>query len=181
MSRLGKIPIKLPAGTEAKITAGQITVKGPRGELSLKLPDLVSAKIADNAVKVDIASVKSKKEKAFWGLYWSIVRNMVKGVSEGFKKELEVIGVGYRASTNGRKLLLNLGFSHPVEYDLPAGINAAVQGNIISLTGIDKQLLGETASQIRRIKKPEPYKGKGIKYTDETIRRKAGKTAAKGE
>lgn len=181
MSRLGKIPIKLPAGCEAKTEPGLLKVKGPKGELAQNVPDFITLKIEDGAIKVLMAKPKSQKDKAFWGLYWSLIRNMVIGVSEGYKKELEIVGVGYRASVSGQKIILNLGFSHPVEYVLPAGIAAQVQGSIITLEGIDKQLIGETASQIRRIKKPEPYKGKGIKYTDETVRRKAGKTASKGE
>ncbi|MEA3398870.1 MAG: 50S ribosomal protein L6 [Patescibacteria group bacterium] len=181
MSRLGKIPIKLPKGTSAKIADDFIIVKGPKGELKQKLSELVKVEAADSEIKVSILNKESKKEKAFWGLYWSLINNMVKGVVDGFEKKLEVIGVGYRINLAGNKLVLNVGFSHPVEFILPSGINCQVEGNIITINGIDKQLVGETSARIRKIKKPEPYKGKGIRYVGELVRRKVGKAAAKGE
>jgi large subunit ribosomal protein L6 len=181
MSRLGKLPISLPAGTEAKIEDNKIIVKGPKGELTQELNDLVQVEIKDNEIVVSIKDKEDKKEKSFWGLYRSLINNMVTGVSEGFEKKLEINGVGYRAAVSGQKLTLNVGFSHPVDFNLPAGITGAVEGNVITISGFDKQLVGELAAQIRKIRKPEPYKGKGIKYIDEIIRRKEGKTAGKAE
>lgn len=181
MSRLGKLPIELKEGTQAKIEDGFIVVKGPKGELKERNNDLVKIDITDKEVKVSVDNPNSKKEKAFWGLYRSLIANMVQGVNEGFEKKLEVNGVGYKIAVQGRKVVLNVGYSHPVEYDLPEGITAQVEGNIISISGIDKQLVGEVSAQIRKVRKPEPYKGKGIKYIDEVVRRKVGKTAAKAE
>jgi len=181
MSRLGKLPIELGDGTQAKIEDGFIVVKGAKGELKTKLHNLVKVEVGDKEVKVSVDKTANKNERALWGLYRSLIMNMVTGVQEGFEKKLEINGVGFRAAASGRKITLNVGFSHPVEYDLPEGINASVEGNIITLSGIDKQLVGETAARIRKIRKPEPYKGKGIKYVDEVIVRKTGKTAAKSE
>lgn len=179
MSRLGKLPIKLQKGAEAKIENDFIFVKGPKGELKQKLYDLVKVEIKDEVILVNISDEKSKKDKAVWGLYRSLINNMVLGVTEGFLKKLEINGVGYKSSASGNKLTLNVGYSHPVEYILQEGISAQVEGNVITIAGIDKQLVGETAAQIRRIRKPEPYKGKGIKYADEVIMRKVGKAASK--
>jgi len=179
MSRLGKLPIKMPAGTTARIEDGFLFVKSAKGELKQALHDLAQVEIADGEIRVSIKNPEVKKEKAFWGLYRSLINNMVIGVNEGFEKKLEIIGVGFRASGGGNKISMTLGFSHPVEFVLPAGTSAELQGNIITIKGADKQLVGETAARIRKIKKPEPYKGKGIKYVDEVIRRKEGKTAAK--
>ncbi len=181
MSRLGKVPIKLPQGTQVKIEGDFIVVKGPKGELKQKLHGLVKVEISDDEIKTTVKNSENKKEKAFWGLYRSLINNMVKGVNGGFVKKLEIVGVGYRVSLNGKKLILNVGYSHPVEYSLPEGIDATVEGNVIIINGVDKQLVGEVAAQIRKIRKPEPYKGKGIKYIDEVIRRKAGKAAVKSE
>lgn len=181
MSRLGKLPIELKEGTQVRLEDGFIIVKGAKGELKQKLHRTVKVEIDGKQIKVTVNNPDNNKEKALWGLFGSLIRNMVKGVEQGFEKKLEINGVGFKASASGKKLTLNVGFSHPVEYSLPEGINASVEGNIITISGFDKQLVGETAAQIRRIKKPEPYKGKGIKYADETIRRKEGKTAAKGE
>lgn len=181
MSRLGKLPIKLPEGTQAKIEEDFIIVKGAKGELKTKLNDLVKINIKDDEIEVNVTNPKEKKNKSFWGLYRSLINNMVIGVSEGFEKKLEINGVGYRAQVSGKKLTLNVGFSHPVDFNLPEGITAQVENNLITISGIDKQLVGEIAAQIRKIRKPEPYKGKGIKYIDEVIRRKEGKTAGKTE
>ncbi len=179
MSRLGKLPIALPQNTQAKIEGGFVMIKGPKGELKEKLHPGVKVEITDADVKVSVADPTVKKNKALWGLYASLIKNMIAGVNQGFEKKLEVIGVGYRAAVSGNKIVLNVGYSHPVEYALLAGISGKVEGNVITLSGIDKQLIGETAAQIRKIRQPEPYKGKGIKYADEVIRRKAGKTSAK--
>ena len=181
MSRLGKLPIKLPEGTQVKIEHGFIIIKGPKGELKQELHNLVKVEVSDNEIRVKVGNPEVKKEKAFWGLYRSLINNMVKGVNKEFEKKLEVVGVGFRVSLSGRKLILNIGYSHPVEYILPEGVSAQVEGNIITINGINKQLVGEVAARIRKIKKPEPYKGKGIKYVDEVIRRKVGKAAVKEE
>ena len=179
MSRLGKLPIEIPEGTQVKIENNFIKVKGPKGELSQELHHLVKVEVGDKEVKVSVADPDNKKEKAFWGLYRNLINNLVIGVNEGFSKQLEVNGVGYRVALSGNKLTLNVGYSNPVEYSLPEGTSAEVEKNVITIRGIDKQLVGEVAAQIRKVRKPEPYKGKGIKYLDETIIRKEGKTAAK--
>jgi len=181
MSRLGKLPIELIDGTQAKLENGFIIVKGPKGELKQAIHNLIKVDISDKKIVVKIDKENDKQQKALWGLSRSLINNMVIGVNEGFMKKLEINGVGFRAAVSGQKLTLNLGFSHPIEYDIPAGITAQVEGNIVSISGIDKQLVGEVAAQIRKKRKPEPYKGKGIKYIDEVIRRKAGKAAAKTE
>lgn len=181
MSRLGKMPVELPGGTTGKIENNFIIIKGPKGELRQELHDLVKVEIGEKEITVNVENKDSKKDKSLWGLYRSLINNMVKGVTDGFEKKLEINGVGYRAALSGKKLTLNVGFSHPVEKVLPEGVTATVEGNVITISGFDKQLVGEVAAQIRKVKKPEPYKGKGIKYIDEVIIRKEGKTAAKGE
>lgn len=181
MSRLGKLPIILTEGTQAKIENGFIIVKGPKGELKQELHKLVKVEIKEKEIIVSVANAENRKERAFWGLFRSLINNMVEGVNNGYEKKLEINGVGFRALVSGQKLTLNVGYSNPVDYNLPNGVVAQVEGNVISISGIDKQLVGETASQIRKIKKPEPYKGKGIKYINEVIRRKVGKAASKGE
>ncbi len=181
MSRLGKLPISLPNGTQVTIEKDLIVVKGPKGELKQKLIEPVKVEVAGEELKVSVPHPESKREKALWGLYRSLINNMVRGVNEGFEKKLEIVGVGYRAEMRGDKLILNVGYSHPVEFSLPTDVKAQVEGNIITVSGIDKQRVGEIAAQIRKVRKPEPYKGKGIKYIDEIIRRKEGKAASKGE
>ena len=181
MSRIGKMPIEFSQDTQVKVEDGLITVKGPKGELQREVKqDVVSVKVEDNQVIVEVNNTTSKKEKSFWGLYRSLIYNMVKGVEEGFEKKLEINGVGYGVTQEGNKLVFKVGYSHPVEYTLPEGVSASVEGNVITVSGIDNQVVGEVAAQIRKIKKPEPYKGKGIKYVDEEIRRKEGKSS-KGE
>lgn len=181
MSRLGKLPINLPAGVSSKIEQNFILVKGPKGELKVLVNPIIEIKEEDGALIIKPKDMEAKNASAMWGLIWSLVRNAVIGVSEGFLIKLEINGVGYKANVNGSKLNMSLGFSHPIEFPLPAGITAVVEGNAISLSGIDKQLVGEMAAQIRKIRKPEPYKGKGVKYSNEIIRRKAGKSATKGK
>lgn len=181
MSRLGKLPIKLPAGVSVTITDSELVFKGPKGELHLKQHSLISIKNENNELIIAPYDRTAKNAGAIWGLIWSLARNSVIGVSVGFSKKLEINGVGYRAAVAPGQLNMSLGFSHPVEFKLPVGITAVVEGNSITLSGADKALVGETAAQIRKIRKPEPYKGKGIKYSDEIIRRKAGKSAAKGK
>lgn len=180
MSRIGKQPIQITEGTQIKVESGFVIVKGPKGELKQKLHQSIHVDLSDNQVKVSVDGT-SGKEMALWGLFRSLIKNMVVGVNQGYERKLEINGVGYRAVVNGDKLTLNIGYSHPVIYCLPKGIEVKVDNNIITLSGIDKQLVGETAAQIRKIRKPEPYKGKGIKYSDEVIRRKIGKTAGKVE
>lgn len=180
MSRIGKLPISLPAGTSARMDGEFLVVKGPKGELREKIHPLALVELSEQEIKVNVAKPDVKKERAMWGLFRTLINNMVIGVNQGYEKKLEINGVGYRAAVAGNKLTLNVGFSHPVDFTLPEGVAGAVAANVITLNSIDKYLLGETAAQIRKIRKPEPYKGKGIKYSDEVIRRKAGKTAAKG-
>ncbi len=181
MSRLGKLPIKLPAGVSFTADAKEYTFKGPKGELRLAINKLIAAKVENNEILVAPHDKEAKNASAMWGLMWSLIRNSVEGVSVGFVKKLEINGVGYRATVAGNQLNMSLGFSHPIEFKLPKGITASVAANVITLEGADKALVGETAAQIRKIRKPEPYKGKGVKYADEIIRRKAGKAAAKGK
>lgn len=181
MSRLGKLPIELPAGTQAKLEGGFIIVKGPKGELKIKIHEIIKIEITDKEIKLSVDDQTSGKNKALWGLFRSLIKNMVVGVNEAYAKKLEINGVGYKAAVNGAKLTLNVGYSHPVIYELPDGVKAEVQANNLTISGIDKQLVGEVSAQIRKIRKPEPYKGKGIKYADEILRRKAGKTAGKTE
>lgn len=180
MSRIGKLPIELPDKVEVAIEDGKVTVKGPKGELTKIINSKIKVEKNGNIVTVSNVS-NSKDSNALWGLYRSLIFNMVKGVSQGFEKKLEVNGVGYRATQEKNKLVLNLGYSHPIEFVLPEYVEAKVEKNIITLSSFDKQLVGQVAANIRKIRKPEPYKGKGIKYVDEVIRRKAGKTAKGGE
>lgn len=179
MSRIGKQPIELPSGVEAREENGTIIVKGPKGELQQKLHPLVKIEFVENQIIVKVDLPEDNKQNALWGLFRSLVYNMVQGVTEGFEKKLEINGVGYKASVSGKKLTLNVGYSHPVDFMLPQEIECEVEKNLITIKGINKQQVGEVAANIRKIRKPEPYKGKGIKYADEIIRRKAGKAAAK--
>lgn len=179
MSRLGKLPIHVPAGTQINLEGDILTAKGPKGELQVKIHPAIKLEIKPEEILVTITNQEDKKEKSLWGLFRSLVNNAVVGVNQPFSKKLEINGVGYKVALTGSKLLLNLGFSHPIEFPLPSGVSAVVEANTITLSSIDKQLVGEIAAQIRKLRKPEPYKGKGIKYSDEVIRRKEGKTASK--
>ncbi len=181
MSRIGKLPITLSAGVEAKMEKNLLSIKGPKGENSCEIHSHVNVEIdsSNNEIKVSVKDPENKKDKALWGLFRSLIANMVSGVTAGFEKKLEINGIGYKASVSGSKLTLNVGFSHPVEFLLPVGISCKVEGNVITVNGIDKQLVGEVAANIRKVKKPEPYLGKGIKYLDEVLRRKAGKSGTK--
>jgi len=181
MSRIGKKPIKILEGVEAKVDKDEIVIKGPKGELRQRIHPFVKVEIKDQNINLNVKNPADKKQKALWGLFGSLIKNMIIGVTEGYEKKLEVIGVGFKVNLQGDKLILNVGYSHPVEFKLPQGISATADKNIITISGIDKQKVGEVSAQIRRIRKPEPYKGKGIKYVEEIIRKKAGKTAAKGE
>jgi len=177
MSRIGKQLITIPAGVTVDLKADKITVKGPKGELSRSVPAVVHLSMADNSVTVDVTNKEEKKERSLWGTYSAHIKNMVEGVTNGFKKQLEVNGVGYKVAMQGTDLRLDVGFSHPVIFKVPANVKAAVEKNVITLESMDIELLGATAAEIRQIRKPEPYKGKGIKYMEEVIRRKAGKTS----
>ncbi len=179
MSRLGKLAITIPNGTQVTMADGFITVKGPKGELKQELNKKIQVEINDNQISVKPVNPDSKEGKSFWGLFRTLINNMVLGVNEGYEKKLEIKGVGYKMAVNGDKINFNLGFSHPIEFPLPAGISAVVEGNSLTIKGIDKQMVGEISAQIRKMREPEPYKGKGIKYSDEIIRRKAGKAASK--
>ncbi|MDD2372014.1 MAG: 50S ribosomal protein L6 [Syntrophomonadaceae bacterium] len=179
MSRIGKKPISLPAGVKVTVDGNTVTVQGPKGTLVQTLPEEITLAQEDNQVLVQRAN-DGKQQRAFHGLSRALIANMVEGVTNGFEKKLELVGVGYRAQMQGKKLVISIGFSHPVEVDAPEGIEFEVPAPTrITIKGIDKQLVGNTAAHIRAIRKPEPYKGKGIKYENEYIRRKAGKAGAK--
>ena len=175
MSRIGKNPIDIPSGVEVSVGASEIQVKGPKGTLKTPVDSTVEYKIEDGKVFVNRID-DSRRARAQHGLRRTLLANCVEGVTKGYAKTLEVIGVGYKVSVQGKKVVLNVGYSHPVEFDLPAGLEAKAEGAKLIVEGIDKQLVGEVAAQIRRVRPPEPYKGKGIKYIDEFIRRKAGKS-----
>lgn len=177
MSRIGKQKIEIPEGVTIEVKDGFIKVKGPKGELTRKLNDLVSVAVQDGEVKITVANPEEKKERALWGTFSAHAINMIKGVTEEFTKELEVNGVGYKVSMQGKDLKIEVGYSHPVIYKTPEGITISTEKNIIKVVGIDTELVGRVAAEIRKVRKPEPYKGKGIKYVDEVIRRKAGKAA----
>jgi large subunit ribosomal protein L6 len=178
MSRIGKNPIDIPSGVEVSVGASEIQVKGPKGSLSTPVDPTVEYKIEDGKVYVSRVD-DSRQARGQHGLRRTLLANCVDGVTKGFSKTLEVIGVGYKVSVQGKKVVLAVGYSHPVEFDLPAGLEAKVEGAKLTIEGIDKQLVGEIAARIRRVRPPEPYKGKGIKYLDEIIRRKAGKSGSK--
>lgn len=180
MSRVGKKPLAIPSGVDVKFDAGVITVKGPKGQLVLSIDPRVKIAVEGGELNVSVSDPEHVKQRALWGLYRRLIENMVVGVSKGYEKKLEVNGVGFKVALSGKILKLDVGFSHDVDFEVPADLAVAVEKNVITITGIDKQRVGEIAAQIRRIKKPEPYKGKGIKYSDEVIRRKAGKAAKAG-
>lgn len=176
MSRIGKRPIPIPAGVEVSIESGLVRVKGPKGELELRIdPEMIVTR-ENGTLRVQRPS-DERRHKQLHGLYRTLIANMVQGVTEGYRKDLEIHGVGYRAALEGKTLVLNVGYSHPVRIDPPPGISFVLESPTrIGVVGIDKQLVGEVAAQIRRVRPPEPYKGKGIRYVGEQIRRKAGKT-----
>ena len=176
MSRIGKKPIKIPEGVSVKVSDEKVQIKGPKGELSFVIRPEISVKIEGEQIVVE-PKFRVKNINAYWGLTRSLINNAVIGVSYGYKKQLEIQGVGYRAELKDKKLILKVGFSHLVEYDIPQDINVSVEKNIITVSGIDKQKVGEIAAQIRRIKPPDPYKGKGIRYVGEEIILKEGKKA----
>ncbi|MCP3941914.1 MAG: 50S ribosomal protein L6 [Desulfobacteraceae bacterium] len=179
MSRIGKQPVQLPDKVVITLDGDMINVKGPKGQLDRKLHPAIDVEINDNVLEVK-TDLKDKKKMALQGLFRSLIFNMVAGVTTGYEKKLLLSGIGYRAETKGSNLVLNVGYSNPVDFELPGGVSAKVEKNTeITLTCIDKELLGQAAANIRAIRPPEPYKGKGIMYSDERIIRKAGKTAGK--
>ncbi|MES2336623.1 MAG: 50S ribosomal protein L6 [Pseudomonadota bacterium] len=175
MSRIGKKPVSVPAGVSASIEGKTLSVKGPKGTLTLAMRDEISYAIEDGSISVQPANA-TKQARAFWGMHRTLVQNLVTGVTDGFAKKLLITGVGYRASTSGRKLKLQLGYSHDVDLDVPEGVEVKTPDQTtVEISGNDKQAVGQFAAEIRRWRKPEPYKGKGIKYEGEFIFRKEGK------
>jgi len=181
MSRIGKLPIILPQGVTAELKDGIVTIKGAKGTLSTKVGYGARVVINDGVINIGVQKPELPKQAALWGTTRSIIQNLVTGVTEGFSKQIEINGVGYKAAMKGKDLVLNVGFSHPKEYNVPEGIVVEVDKNVISISGIDKHKVGQVASEIRAVRSVEPYKGKGMKYVGEYVRRKAGKTATKGE
>lgn len=179
MSRVGKKILALPAGVTADIRTGEVVIKGPKGELVEKIHPRVRITKTDEGLAVGVVNENDTHDRALWGTFASLLKNMAKGVTEGYKKQLEVNGVGYKVAMKGPGLVLEVGYSHPVEVTPLPSVKLTVEKNLITIEGPGKQQVGEMAAQIRNVKKPEPYKGKGIKYVTETIRRKAGKTATK--
>ncbi len=175
MPRIGKQPVTIPDGVTVTIDGRSVEVKGKKGTLQRTFHERIHFAQADGQVTVTVDHPEEKTSRELWGTSRVLLQNMVLGVTEGFSKQLEVNGVGYRAEASGKKLTLNLGYSHPIVFAVPEGIETKVEKNVITVSGIDKQLVGQVAAQIRDFRKPEPYKGKGIKYIDEVIRRKAGK------
>lgn len=178
MSRIGKRELTIPAGVNVNVEGNNVTVTGPKGTLSFVTDDAISVNVNENVVTVTRAN-EIKHTKQLHGTTNAVIANMITGVSEGFKKELEINGVGYKFQVSGNKLTINAGYSHPVVMDVPAGLTAEATSNTeLVISGIDKALVGEFAAVVRKVRQPEPYKGKGIKYKDEVIRRKEGKKAA---
>jgi large subunit ribosomal protein L6 len=178
MSRIGKVSIPIPQGVELKQAGSTVEVKGPKGSLSHTIPEGISIQVEDGEIHVK-RKTDVKRVRSLHGLSRTLIANMVTGVTEGFTKGLEIVGIGYRANVQGRNLQLSLGYSHPVVYPIPEGIEVEVEKqNKITIKGIDKQQVGQVAAEIRSFKRPEPYKGKGIRYVGEQVRRKAGKAKA---
>ena len=178
MSRIGKKPIPLPKGVTVQVSEGAVEVKGPKGSLRQTLPPGIVFELADGQLKAKPAR-EDKALGKFHGLGRTLVANAVLGVTEGFKKELDIVGVGYRAEDKGRQVVFALGYSHPVVFDIPQGIDVAVEKQThITVTGVDRQMVGQVAANIRRLRKPDPYKQKGVRYTGEVLKKKVGKTGA---
>ncbi len=175
MSRIGKKPIVIPTGTSAELNDGILKVKGPKGVLTLNIHSNVGIALSPEEIVVTVPKPDNKQQKALWGLFRSLVQNLVTGVTVGFEKKLEVNGVGFKVAIVGKDLSMQLGFSHPIIVAIPDSLEVSVDKNVIIVKGIDKQLVGQFAANVRSLKKPEPYKGKGIKYEGEVILRKAGK------
>lgn len=178
MSRIGKKPIPVPSGVQVSVKDASVVVKGPKGELSRSVNPLITVAVKDGNVNVSRPN-DSKFNKALHGLYRSLINNMILGVTKGYEKKLEIVGVGFKGEMKGKRLVLNLGQSHPIVFVPPDHVTIACETpTLIKISGMDKELVGQVAAKIRTFKEPEPYKGKGIKYVDEVVRRKAGKTAA---
>lgn len=177
MSRIGKKIILIPAGVEVRTEERKVMVKGPKGEAVFELSPDIEVKKDEDKIAVSIKS-ETKLNKALWGLSRVMIMNMIKGVTEGFEKKLEIQGIGFKAALEGENLILSVGFSHPVKMKIPQGIKLSVEKNVITVSGTDKELVGQFTANIRRIKPPEPYKGKGIRYAGEKVRRKVGKKVA---
>jgi large subunit ribosomal protein L6 len=176
MSRIGRKELEVPKGVDVKVAAGVVRVKGPKGELSKAVHPRISVTVENGRVQVGRSS-EAKADKALHGMVRNEIKNMVEGVSQGYERVLEISGVGFRAQVQGKKILMSLGFTHQIDFPLPAGVDAAVEKQtVVTLKGVDKQLVGQTAAKIRAMREPEPYKGKGIKYSGERIIRKEGKT-----
>jgi large subunit ribosomal protein L6 len=179
MSRIGKLPVPIPSGVTVEIGDGRFSAKGPKGELTKHIPPLVTVETAEGNVVVK-RTRDDREARAMHGLARSIIRNVVDGVFGGFQKELDIIGVGYRVQAKAEYLIFNLGYSHPIYYEVPKGLEAKIASPTkLALAGVDKELVGQAAAEIRSFRPPEPYKGKGIKYSDEVIRRKEGKSGAR--
>ena len=175
MSRIGKLPVTIPAGVKVAVEGSAVRLEGPKGKLQAPVPSGVEVKVEDNVLRVERRS-EDRKVRALHGLTRKLIANMTQGVSQGFTRILDINGVGYRAEVKGQEIHITLGFSHPVVFPLPPGVSAAVERQVIvTLSGADRQVLGETAAKLRALRPPEPYKGKGIKYREEVIKRKAGK------
>ena len=178
MSRIGKKPIPVPKGVQVNLKDGLVEVKGPKGQLSQSLPPGVSVALEDGQIVTSFG--EAREQRKFHGLGRTLVANAVQGVSEGFKRELDIVGVGYRAEVKGKQVVLALGYSHPVVFDVPTGIEVAIEKQThITVTGVDRQLVGQVAANLRRLRKPDPYQQKGVRYTGEVLKKKAGKTGAK--
>lgn len=175
MARVGKEPINIPGTVEVTYTDKFITVKSKKGTLTRTVHKDIDLEIKDGVIHV-IAGSQDRKRLALQGLMRSLINNMVQGVDKGYQRSLEINGIGYRAEVKGESIEFNIGYSHPIDFPLPEGISASMEKNVLTLSGIDKELVGQTAASIRKLRPPEPYKGRGIKYTDEYIQRKAGKT-----
>jgi len=178
MSRIGKLPIALPQGVEAKVEGSKVVFTGNKKTRELETYDRVTIAMDGNNLVFGLKE-ESKQGRAYWGTYRALANNIVVGLSQGYEKKLEINGVGYRGAVNGNVLELQLGFSHPVKYDIPEDIEISIEKNVVSIKGIDKQTVGQVAAEIRGFRPPEPYKGKGVKYVNEQIIRKAGKTSKK--
>jgi large subunit ribosomal protein L6 len=179
MSRIGKKPIPVPKGVTVQLADGTVSVKGPKGELRQPLPPGVNFELAEGQLTARLAREDDKSLGKYHGLARTLVANAVQGVTEGFKKELDIVGVGYRAEQKGRQVVFALGYSHPVVFDIPQGIEVAVSNQThVTVTGVDRQLVGQVAANIRRMRKPDPYKQKGVRYTGEVLKKKVGKTGA---
>ena len=178
MSRIGKKPIPVPKGVQVTLKDGLVEVKGPKGQLSQMLPPGVTVVLEDGQIVASIG--EAREQRKFHGLGRTLVANAVQGVSEGFKRELDIVGVGYRAEVKGKQVVFALGYSHPVVFEIPGGIDIAIDKQThITVTGVDRQAVGQVAANIRRLRKPDPYKQKGVRYTGEVLKKKAGKTGAK--